>query len=230
MIRRLLGLVATADLLLAGLAMPAAPLQSRLLESNIIYLRVTDTDSNLLAQISEAEKSLTSSNQPAGAILDLRSADGDGEVAAKSTSNFLVSGKLPLAVLINAQTRDASAQLAGDLRAAKAGLIFGSPSPNLQPDIAISVKASDERIFLKDPYAAVPTNGPDADETTSNFVPYIDHTSEADLVREKIKDGDEDETTAPVPVVPAKPVIRDPVLARAVDFLKALAILQPSRG
>jgi hypothetical protein len=61
-------------------------------------------------------------------------------------------------------------------------------------------------------------------------VPYIDHTSEADLVREKIKDGDEDENTAPVRVAPAKPVIRDPALARAVDFLKALAVLQPERA
>jgi hypothetical protein len=30
--------------------------------------------------------------------------------------------------------------------------------------------------------------------------------------------------------VPAQPVIRDPSLARAVDLIKALAILKPARG
>jgi hypothetical protein len=92
------------------------------------------------------------------------------------------------------------------------------------------VKPVEEAIFLKDPYALLATNNPAEDESTTNFVPYIDHTSEADLVREKIKDGDEDENTAPTRAVPSKPVIRDPALARAVDFLKALAILQPARG
>jgi hypothetical protein len=100
----------------------------------------------------------------------------------------------------------------------------------VHPDIAVNVKPAEEAVYLKNPYALLATNNPEGDESTTNFVPYVDHTSEADLVREKIKDGDEDENTAPVRAVPAKPVIRDPALARAVDFLKALAILSPARG
>ncbi len=174
---------------------------------------------------------MTASNQTIGTVLDLRSADGDGLDAAKSAADFFAARKLPLAILVNGDTRDAADKLASDLRDAQAGLNFGSATADLQPDITVTVKPVDEKIFLDDPYALPPTNSIAADGTATNAMPYyIDHTSEADLVRQKIKDGDEDENTAPVRAAPAKPVIRDPALARAVDFLKALAILQPARG
>ncbi len=65
--------------------------------------------------------------------------------------------------------------------------------------------------------------------TQINFAPFIDHTSEADLVREKIKDGEQDEDSEPPrPAEPQKPYIHDPVLARAVDLIKALAVMQPA--
>jgi hypothetical protein len=59
----------------------------------------------------------------------------------------------------------------------------------------------------------------------------VDHMTEAELVHRKIKDGEDasDEMLSPRPA-PPQPVIRDPALARAVDLLKALAILQPVRG
>ncbi len=208
---------------------PAASLQYKVLENNVAYLRVGDAGKDLADEISAAEGALTSSNKTIGTILDLRSADGDGFEAAKAAADFFAARKSPLAVLVNGDTRDAANKLALDLRAAQAGLIFGSPTTNLEPDVTVTVKTGDEAIYLKNPYA-LPTADSAADETTSNFVPYIDHTSEADLVRQKIKEGDEDETTAPVRETPSKPVIRDPALARAVDFLKALAILQPARA
>jgi len=66
---------------------------------------------------------------------------------------------------------------------------------------------------------------------TNDFASFIDHTSEADLVREKIKDGDEDEQSAPPrPVEPQKPFIRDPVLARAVDLIEGLAVVRQTRS
>ena len=56
---------------------------------------------------------------------------------------------------------------------------------------------------------------------------FVDHMTEAELVRRKIKDGEDesDGTTTPRPG-PAQPVVRDPVLARALDWLKALAVLK----
>jgi hypothetical protein len=213
-----------------SLPAPAALLQSKVLENDVAYLRVGDAGKSLADEISAAESALTVSNKTIGTVLDLRSANGDGFDAAKSAADYFAARKAPLAILVNADTREAADKLALDLRDAQAGLIFGSATTNLQPDIAVTVKPAEEKIFLENPYALPATNSPDADETTSNFVPYIDHTSEADLVREKIKDGDEDENTAPARVAPAKPVIRDPALARAVDFLKALAVLQPERA
>ena len=220
-------LVLTAQL---SFPAPAALLQSKVLENDVAYLRVGEAGKNLADEISAAEGALTASNQTIGTVLDLRSADGNGLDAAKSAANFFAARKLPLAILVNGDTRDAADKLASDLRDAQAGLIFGSATADLQPDITVTVKPVDEKIFLDDPYALPPTNNIVADGTTNAMPYYIDHTSEADLVRQKIKDGDEDENTAPVRAAPAKPVIRDPALARAVDFLKALAILQPARG
>ena len=221
-----------ALVLTAQLSFPAraALLQSKVLENDVAYLRVGEAGKNLADEISAAEGALTASNQTIGTVLDLRSADGDGLDAAKSAADFFAARKLPLAILVNGDTRDAADKLASDLRDAQAGLIFGSATADLQPDITVTVKPVDEKIFLDDPYALPPTNTIVADGTTNAMPYYIDHTSEADLVRQKIKDGDEDENTAPVRAAPAKPVIRDPALARAVDFLKALAILQPARG
>lgn len=220
-------LVLTAQL---SFPAPAALLQSKVLENDVAYLRVGEAGKNLADEISAAEGALTASNQTIGTVLDLRSADGDGLDAAKSAADFFAARKLPLAILVNGDTRDAADKLASDLRDAQAGLIFGSATADLQPDITVTVKPVDEKIFLDDPYALPPTNNIVTDGTTNAMPYYIDHTSEADLVRQKIKDGDEDENTAPVRAAPAKPVIRDPALARAVDFLKALAILQPARG
>jgi hypothetical protein len=53
--------------------------------------------------------------------------------------------------------------------------------------------------------------------------------SEAELVRNHVKDGEDDEIQPTTRTEPP-PVIRDPALARAVDLLKALAIVRPARG
>jgi len=220
-------------ILMTGLAsLPAAGalIQASLLENDIAYLRVSDAGNGLADEISAAEGALAVSNKTIGTILDLRSASGAGSETAKAAADFFADHKSPLAILVNTQTRAAADKLALDLRLGQTGLIFGSDTPDVHPDIAVNVKPAEEAIYLKNPYAQLATNNPAGDESTTNFVPYVDHTSEADLVRAKIKDGDEDENTAPVRAIPAKPVIRDPALARAVDFLKALAILQPARG
>jgi hypothetical protein len=203
--------------------------KSALLENDVAYLRVGTVGKNLAEEIQSAQNSLATTNKIVGTVLDLRFASGDDLGSAKAVENLFVSKKSPLAILINAGTRGAAAELAKDLREAKAGLIFGGAAKNLQPDILISVDAGDEKMFLENPFGTISTNEITAASATATngFLPFVDHTTEADLVREKIKDGDEDENLPSERAAePQKPFIRDPVLARAVDLIKALAIVR----
>jgi hypothetical protein len=220
----------------------AAPLaKSAILEGNVAYLRVGQVEKNLADEIRAAQSALAVSNEIAGTVLDLRFADGDDSDSAKAIADLFASKKLPLAILVNGQTRGAAAALAADLRAARAGLIFesvaGSAQTNSQttalmhPDIAVVAGTENERALMENPYAAPAPNGTNSLAATNNLLPLVDHTSEADLVRAKIKDGGGLE---PVPAehapVPQKPFIRDPVLARAVDLIKGLAVLRASHS
>jgi len=195
------------------------------LENNVGYLRVAQADKSLLADIPAALNSLQATNSLAGLVLDLRFADGSNFTGLEVVESQLEQTKLPLAILINAQTAGAAARLAEDLREANTGLVIGSAEGSFEPDIAVTVSTNDERVFLKNPYIAVVQAGTNFD-TSTNLLPYvdIDHTTEADLVREKVKDGDQDGSTAPA-AAPVKPFIQDPVLARGVDFIKGLAAL-----
>jgi hypothetical protein len=126
----------------------------------------------------------------------------------------------------------------------------GSMISCVQPDIAVTVTAGDERVFFDNPYQTITTGNTNSSPASTNFLPYVDHTSEADLVRQKRKDGklikapilredlirekndggDGNDDSSPArAAAPQKPVIRDPVLARAVDLIKGLAIVRESR-
>jgi len=218
-----------------------APVKSAILESNVAYLRVGDVAKNLPEQIRAAQGALAVSNKIAGTILDLRFADGDDVEAAKTAANLFASKKLPLAILVNGQTRGAAAALASELRAARASLIFESVAGPAQtnrettalpqPDIVVAIGAEDERALMENPYAAPAPDDTNSPAATNNLLPFVDHTSEADLVRAKIKDGDEDESLPTArQTEPPKPFIRDPVLARALDLIKGLAIVHPSHS
>ena len=94
------------------------------------------------------------------------------------------------------------------------------------PDIVVAIGAEDERALMENPYAVSAPDDTNSPAATNNLLPFVNHTSEADLVRAKIKDGDEDESLATSrQTEPPKPFIRDPVLARAVDLIKGLAIV-----
>jgi hypothetical protein len=110
-------------------------------------------------------------------------------------------------------------------------LIFGSPTLGLKPDITVAIDTNNEKTFLNDPYAALSTNQTSLLIGTNDIMPYVDHTSEAQLVDERRKDGADDDTTPPAPrAEPPRPVIHDPVLARAVDLIKGLAVIRAARG
>jgi hypothetical protein len=130
------------------------------------------------------------------------------------------------------------------------------PSGGLQPDIAVTVSADDERAFWENPYAS-PAQNNSPGVATNNLLPFVDRISEAELVLQKQHDGKTigtsefhtrdmdlpgprlirrpgdnnagDEDSAPSRAAePQKPVIRDPVLARAVDLIKGLAVVHQS--
>ena len=133
----------------------------------------------------------------------------------------------------------------------------GAPIPCVKPDVAVAVTAGEERAFFDNPYQTLVAGGTNASPADTNFLPFVDHTSEADLVRQRQKDGkliggsgprvrnmnprpgsvrrsgvedDGEGDSAPAGDAGTQtPVLRDPVLARAVDLVKGLAIVHPVR-
>jgi hypothetical protein len=207
--------------------------KTAVLENNVAYLRVGEIAKNLAEAIQSAQTSLAATNKIVGTVLDLRFADGDDLDSEKSVKELFLSKKLPLAILVNDETLGAAAKLAADLREARVGLIFGS-SKALKPDVGIVVNTGDEKMNLDNPFGTLPATGTNSIPTTNNFLSFIDHTSEADLVRQRITDGEQDYVQPSRPKkapangspAPPLPIIRDPVLARAVDLIKGLAVLR----
>jgi hypothetical protein len=105
----------------------------------------------------------------------------------------------------------------------------GAVLAQLQPDILIPAALAAERGYLANPYGPASPTEETADAGTNSLTGLLDHTSEADLVRQKRKDGDGDENPEPpVKTEPAQPVLRDPVLSRAVDLVEGLAVVRVS--
>ena len=228
---RFYGVLFAVAAFLSQFTADAAVVKSSVLEKNVGYLRVTRVDKALPDEIGSALDTLEATDKLAGIVVDLRFASGGEFDGLKPTEDVLEQKRLPLAILVNAQTSGAAAGMAYDLREANAGLVFGSATTNLQPDVAVSVSATAEKDFLKNPYAVMPSGT--NDNSATNILPFvdIDHTSEADLVREKIKDGEQDDSTdEEAPPAPQKPYIRDPVLAHGVDFIEGVAALHLNKG
>ena len=89
---------------------------------------------------------------------------------------------------LNGQTRGAAAELASRLRAAKAGVVIGSgnAAAGLAPDIAVAVGADEEKIYFANPFAVTMTNNPAALPAKNDLRAFVDHMTEAELVRRKI--------------------------------------------
>jgi len=194
------------------------------LDNAVLCVRASRMPDNFPAQLRAAE----TTNHLSGTVLDLRFADE----AATNTASYFTRQHGPLVILVNSETRGAAAALAKELRASAAAIVIGSTNPpgRVLPDIAVAESAAEEEKFQEDPFFVPAANSTDTLSTTNNLFAFVDHTSEAELVRKRIKDGDDAGAAVTQRAEPAPAVIRDPALARAVDLLKALAALHPSRG
>jgi len=131
----------------------------------------------------------------------------------------------------------------------------GADVSHVQPDIMVLVNLENERAFLENPYGMIAPDSTNLMAVTNNFLPFVDHTSEADLVLQKRGDGkhtggfqtrdmilpesasihkqddggdDGDNSPTSRAADSQRSVIRDPVLARALDLVKGLAVVRES--
>ena len=116
--------------------------------------------------------------------------------------------------------------------ATKPVLLHGTAMTQVQPDITVRVALADEHAYMANPYGTPTGADSPAYAATNDLASLLDHTSEADLVRQKRKDGDGDENPEPPPArtEPSQPVLRDPVLVRALDLIEGLAVLRQSHS
>jgi hypothetical protein len=125
----------------------------------------------------------------------------------------------------------------GKLRVAVAPVRFGAGktlSRGLAPDIAVEESASDERAYLKDPYKVLHPPEGAKKEAGTNQIADQPRLNEVELIREHRngEDTGEDDSSRPAAVADSAPplaVVADPVLARALDLLKGLAVVEPNR-
>jgi len=109
------------------------------------------------------------------------------------------------------------------------------PTEGLAPDIQVEVRAEDELAYLEDAYKTSRpglTNAPaSAAQLATNRVPHH-RTTEAELVRMH-RDGELPNDALPVRARDLEPpphVVSDPALARALDLLKGLSVVQQFRA
>lgn len=99
------------------------------------------------------------------------------------------------------------------------------PLSGTVPDLRLPLVANAERAYLRDPFtvAISRTNSPTATNSITTTVRVRRRVNEAELVRNR--EGTNNVAPVPPEPAPATSIIRDPVLARGLDFLKGRALL-----
>jgi carboxyl-terminal processing protease len=102
------------------------------------------------------------------------------------------------------------------------------PASGIVPDIDVPVDPTEEKFFYLDPYRErkLLASGASTNEV-AGATNRTRRLNEAELVRRHRGEIDFNEETPPARA--EVPVINDPTLGRALDFLKGLAILQPRK-
>ena len=120
----------------------------------------------------------------------------------------------------------------GKLCVAVAKVSFGAGKTldaGVTPDIALETSLEDERAYLQDSFRVL--HAPMARAGGARPVADQPRLNEVELIREHSSGEDRAQTSAhdrPEVMEPA-PVVADPALARALDLLKGLAVVQPNR-
>jgi hypothetical protein len=119
------------------------------------------------------------------------------------------------------------------LRVAVARVNFGAGktlTTGLSPDIAIDTSLDDERAYLQDPLKVLHPSLVAKTDANAKTMLEQPRMNEVELIREH--NSGEDRTTADarsLSDVTETPAVADPALARALDLLKGLAVVQPNR-
>lgn len=98
----------------------------------------------------------------------------------------------------------------------------------VQPDIQVRVAPEQERAYLSDPYTTITGLSTGTNQLVGS-VQVRRRVTEADLVRQRraVNEGTAVSNAAPVAATEPQPkVVRDPVLGRAIDLIKGLAVLR----
>ncbi len=130
-----------------------------------------------------------------------------------------------------------------ELRIATAGVKLADgealSANGLKPDIEVAVKSDDEKAWFADPYKETSIasdlfaklNGTSVTNATNHA---RTRTTEADLMRLRKEqpgvDLDLVTPTAPPDEAPEKPVVRDPVLGRALDLIKGISVIRQAHS
>lgn len=122
------------------------------------------------------------------------------------------------------------------LRVATGAVKLGEGEPlstkGINPDIALDVSLEAERAYLLDAYREPQKTAELAANPTGTNNPPRRRINEAELVRRQREGLNPDEDAPSAKARPnelAKPVLRDPALARALDLLKGLAVVKGYR-
>jgi hypothetical protein len=120
------------------------------------------------------------------------------------------------------------------LRVAVGAVSFGAGKTLLHgitPDTAINTSLDDERAYLQDPYAILYPAALAKTDATAKVFSDEPRMNEVELIREHNNGEAPDQIPARNTPDVAEPtaMVADPVLARALDLLKGLAVVQPNR-
>ena len=111
----------------------------------------------------------------------------------------------------------------------------GAVVERLKPDILVPVNPEDEKAYFVDAYKVLVKPGSMAGTNLASLSVTNKprrRMNEAELVR-MLREGenlDEETARATRPPEPSKPVITDPALSRAIDLLKALAVVRHTKS
>lgn len=105
------------------------------------------------------------------------------------------------------------------------------PEEGIKPDIEVAVSAEQERAVWENPYGAagelnLSAGVSEETGTATNRLARRFRPTEADLVRARREGRSFTNEPPPREPAPSRPTIRDPVLARAVDLIKGLAVVR----